>query len=450
MSCVAKMLKSRFSILRGIKESERGQVFVLFIVVSILIFASALGAIDLGTYVRARQRLETSVDAAALAGGLELPDSGSAARAKALEYIAINYPGVDPADVTTTFRCLVGDRDFDGQPDSVDIPGVCDPGSGNPWTCADGFCMSYCTFTGSNRCNVIAVDAQKDVPLIFTSLLGMDPLEITASRTGACNGPCGGTTTAALDVAIIIDRSSSMSSSDMTNAKDAALAALDVFDPEFQYVALVVLGAGDPSDPCFDLDPASGGEWLAVPLSNDYKNPDGTLNTSSDLVSTINCLDFSTQGTNLGSPLSDSYFDQPDALDALLAGRDVAKGIILLTDGEATVPGSTPCDYAFDQATAVKGESVELFTIGYGVTGAYCNDSGGAYDYQYATTLLADMATDSADDHGHCSNTANTDAENTDGDHFLCEARGEDLDNVLVTAATALVGGIRLIAFPSP
>lgn len=445
------MLKNNFSMLNKVRESERAQVFVLFIVLSVLIFASALGAIDLGTYVRARQRLETSVDAAALAGGLELPDSGSAATAKALEYIAINDPGVDPADVTTTFRCIVGDRDFNGQPDGVDIPGVCDPGSGNPWTCADGLCMSYCVFTGGNRCNVIAVEAQKDVPLIFTNLLGMDPVEITASRTGACKGPCGSTATAALDVAIIIDRSSSMSSSDMANAKDAALAALDVFDPEFQYVALVVLGAGDPSDPCVDLNPASGGEWLAVPLSNDYKNPDGSLNTSSDLVSTINCLDFSSQGTNLGSPLSDSYFDQPDALDELLgSSRDVAKGIILLTDGEATVPGSNPCDYAYDQAVSVKAESIELFTIGYGVSGAYCNDSSGAYDYQYATTLLADMATDSADDHGHCSNAANTDAENTDGDHFLCEARGDDLDDVLVSAATALVGGIRLIAFPEP
>ncbi len=438
-------------VLNRIREAERGQVFVLFIVVSALIFASALGAIDLGTYVRARQRLETSVDSAALAGGLELPDSGSAATAKALEYIDINDPGVNHADVTTTFRCLVGDRDGNGQPDPGDIPGVCDPGTGNPWTCADGLCISWCTFTGSNRCNVIAVEAQKQVPLIFTTLLGLPPLEITASRTGACKGPCGSTTTAPLDVAIIIDRTGSMSSTDMTNAKNAALAALQIFDPAYQHVALAVLGAGDPGNPCVDLDPASGGNWLVVPLSSDYKNADGTLNTSSDLVSTIQCLQTSSQGTNLGSPFSDSFFNRPDVLGELLGStRDVAKGIILLTDGAANQPNSTSCAYANDRATIVKAASIEVFTIGYGVVGDNCVDSNGAYQNVPATTLLANMATDSADDHGHCSNAANTDAENSDGDHFLCEARGTDLGSVLTTAASALAGGIRLIAFPQP
>jgi hypothetical protein len=296
---------------------------------------------------------------------------------------------------------------------------------------------------------VIAVEAQQDVPLIFTTLLGMAPLQITASRTGACKGPCGGTTTAPLDVAIIIDRTSSMSSTDMNNAKDAALSALEVFDPEYQYVALVVLGAGDPGDPCDDLDPSSGGEWLAVPLSNDYKNVDESLNTSSDLVTMINCLTTSSQGTNLGSPLSDSYFSQPDALNELLnSGRDVAKGIILLTDGEATEPTSTSCAYANARATAVKNASIEIYTIGYGVSGARCSDSSGAYVNQLATVLLGNMATSSSDDHGHCDTTAEVNAENSDGDHFLCEARGSDLDSVLVSAASALAGGIRLIAFP--
>jgi hypothetical protein len=445
------MWKPAFSSINKSKPNERGQVFVLFIVFSVLIFASAVGAIDLGTYVRASQKLETAVDSAALAGGLELPDSGTAATAKALEYIAINNPNVDLNAVTTTFRCLVGDRNGDGYPDSSDIPGVCDPGTGYPWTCANGLCMAFCTFTGSNRCNVIVVEAQQDVPLIFTTLLGMPPLQITASRTGACKGPCGGTTTVPLDVVIIIDRSGSMSSADISNVKNAALASLEVFNPDYQYVGLAVLGAGDPGDPCNDRDPSSGGEWLVVPLSNDYKNPDGTINTSSDLVSTIDCLETSSQGTNLGSPLSDSYFGQPDALGELLgSGRDVAKGIIFMSDGEANEPTSNSCAYANDRATTVKNESIEIFTIGYGISDANCNDNSGAYDNESATELLADMATDSADDHGGCDTSSEVNAENTDGDHFLCEARGSDLESVFTTAASALAGGIRLIAFPEP
>jgi len=451
-----------------LKPGERGQIFVLFIIFSVLIFASAVGAIDLGTFTKARQNLEIAVDASALAGGLELPISGIEARIKVLEYIDINYPGVNHADVLTTFRCLVGDRNGDGNPDTVDIPATCDPGTGNPWTCDDGLCISWCEFTGSNRCNVLVVEATKDVPLIFTTLLGMSPIEITASRTGACNGPCGAPPTVPLDVALIIDRTPSMSSSDIANAKSAALTALEIFNPEFQHVALVVLGAGDPGDTCDDLDPTSGGNWLVVPLSDDYKNADGTLNTSSDLVSTIQCLQVSEifQQTDLGSPISDSYYGQADALGELLGStRDAPMGIILLTDGAARrpysdwpdypdfFPGPSPtgnnCAYANSRATFAKDEGIEIFTIGYGVSGDRCNhELGGSYYNVLTTVLLADMATNSADDKGHCSNSSNIAAENADGDHFLCEARGEDLDQVLATAAAALAGGIRLIGFP--
>ncbi len=406
--------------------------------------------------MRARQRLETAVDAAALAGGLELPDSGSTATTKVLEYLDINDPGVNAGDVTTTFRCLVGDRNHDGQPDPIDIPAVCDPGTGNPWTCADGLCMSWCVFTGNNKCNVIAVEAQKDVPLIFTTLLGLPPVQITASRTGACNGPCGSSPTTPLDIVIILDRTSSMSASDLSDAKNGALAVLGLYDPEFQHVGLAVLGAGDPSNLCVEKTPQTGGNWLVVPLSSDYKNADGSLNMASNLVSTINCLQTSSQGTDLGSPLSDNFYNRPDALTELLnSGRNVKKGIILLTDGAANAPTTlpapvNPCAYANDRATIVKNASIEIFTIGYGVAGQNCSDQNGTYATALATVLLADMATDSADDHGHCSNAANIEAENIDGDHFLCQAKGSDLEKVFATAAAALAPEIKLIAFPQP
>jgi hypothetical protein len=48
------------------------------------------------------------------------------------------------------------------------------------------------------------------------------------------------------------------------------------------------------------------------------------------------------------------------------------------------------------------------------------------------------MATDSIN------NGCNT-AENTDGDHFFCEARGSDLQVPFQSAATALAGGAYLV-----
>lgn len=446
---------------------ERGQVLVLFVLFSIVLFLAAVIAIDLGTYVWQRQQLEIAVDAAALAGGLELPDDGTAARNEALAFLGNNEPGVpfvtcpggttpDEAPcVQTTFRCLVGDRDSNGSPDSSDIPATCDPGGGASWSCADQLCVAQCVFAGANRCNVIDVFASKEVSLTFTRVLGLEPILISASVNGACKGYCGTAPTTLLDVMLVIDRSGSLSSSELAAVKNGVRTALEFFDPDYHQVGLAVLGASNPSNLCQDQAPGSGGTWLAVPLSDDYKNADGSLNTSSTLVSTINCLLSSSQGTNLGSPLSDSFYSRPDALNELqINGRvNAAKGIILFTDGAANQPDpmpgdDNPCQYANDRATVVKNDGIELFTIGYAVTTENCNDDSGPYDSERTTELLADMATNSADDQGHCANAASVTAENNDGDHFLCQAEGGTLDVVFATAASALSTGVRLIGPP--
>ncbi len=441
------------SMLNRARQDERGQILIIFILVSAILFLVGVIAVDLGTYVWERQKLENAVDAAALAGGLELPDSGSNAVTVALQYMSINDPGVNPADVSTTFRCLVGDRDNNGSPDSSDVPAVCNPGAGATWACSDKLCISQCAFVGSNSCNVLVVDASKQVSLNFTRILGLPPILLTASQNGACRGFCGTAPTVPVDAIIVIDRSSSMSASELQDAKDGALAVLQIFDPDYQHVGLAVLGAGRPGDACHDQSPSSGGNWLVVGLSADYQNVDGSLNNSSALVSTINCLANSSQGTNLGSPLSDSTFSRPDALSELLNnGRPgVTKGIILLTDGAATDPTlspNNPCKYANDRATVVKSNDIEIYTIGYGIQSENCNDASGAYHSAQVTALLADMATDSADDHGHCSNATNIAAENADGDHFLCQAKGSDLQGVFLTAAGDLAPGVRLIGSP--
>jgi Mg-chelatase subunit ChlD len=71
------------------------------------------------------------------------------------------------------------------------------------------------------------------------------------------------------------------------------------------------------------------------------------------------------------------------AQEELLSPRhntDARKVVILLTDGLATGPGDTPEDYAREAAIALKGDDVELFTIG---LGAELNEA-----------FLAEIATD--------------------------------------------------------
>jgi len=166
---------------------------------------------------------------------------------------------------------------------------------------------------------------------------------------------------------------------------------------------------------------------------------------ASSLVRTINCLTTSSVGTDLGNPIL-------AATNHLLGnGRPgVKKGIILLTDGAPTKPDSSPpCLFARQQADLAKQADIEIFTIGFGVEGESCAASESSdYKGKPATQLLADMATNSLDDHNHCKSAGDIEAENTDKDDFLCQPKKEDLGSVFTQAAVALAGGSRLVYVP--
>ena len=253
-----------------------------------------------------------------------------------------------------------------------------------------------------------------------------------------------------------------MSPTELANAKTAAMAVLDYFDPTLQHVGLAVLGAGNGLGSCGDLSPSKfGSSWLNVRLSSDYKdtlnfdyNGDGVndLDSTSNLVSRIRCLTSSGQGTDLGSPISDGAFNRPDALGELLAnGRPgVKKGIILLSDGAANQPSSqvtNECLYAADMARKAKNAGVEIFTIGFGVVGEVCQkDSSGPYNKADVTKLLADMATQPSFDNCQGAGAA---VENTDGDHFFCEPKSSDLSDVFLIAAAQFASGSKLVQLPA-
>ncbi|MFN2145096.1 MAG: hypothetical protein ACK2T7_07065, partial [Anaerolineales bacterium] len=155
--------------------------------------------------------------------------------------------------------------------------------------------------------------------------------------------------------------------------------------------------------------------------------------------------------TNLGSPIFDQEYGQPNALMELLnSGRDVPKAIIMLSDGAANRPNeNSACRYANDMAQIAKNHGVEIFTIGYGIESDRCSrNETGIFDRMRVTDLLASMATDSADDEGHCETQSEIDAENADGDHFLCQPRGGDLESVFRIAATALSTSVKLVQYP--
>jgi von Willebrand factor type A domain len=405
-----------------------------------------------GILRRSDAELWNALDAGALAGADSLPSDPSTAASDAAKFAQANHPGLTAGSLTISYRCMVGDRNNDGRPDASDIGVVCNPGAGATWTCSNGKCFALCNpFAAGQTCNTLVLTGTVDTNFRLNRVTGVNGASSTFT-SAACSGLCGADPGVPLDIGMIIDRTTSMSASDLANVQNAALSTLKIFDPSKQHVSLAVLGQSKTSADCDGTGNARGlaattgqaGTWVVVPypniqaLSSDYLTG-GALNNNSSLVRTIRCLDHSQTRTNLGDPLIAL------ANELRTQGRSgVRKGIIMMTDGAANQPNSRSCKYAADKATAVKNMDIELFTIGFGVVGDSCVDIDGTYRNAAASTLLANMATGPTTDNG-C-----TDAENADGDHYFCEPRSSSLTAVFHAAATQLLqGNARLVTLPN-
>jgi hypothetical protein len=432
------------------REDERGQSLVLFVVFLVAILTVLALVLNGGLLRRSNQELWNALDAGALAGAQSLPGDATLAGSDAVKFAKMNHPGLQSGTVTTSFRCLVGDRDNNGQPDAQDVSSVCNPGAGATWTCGDGKCSAVCNpATAGVTCNTIVVTGTVGTDYALSGVTGIDGASTTFT-SAACSGLCGADPAVPIDIGLVLDRTSSMSDADLNNVKTSALSMLAMLDQTKQYVGLAVLGQSQTSANCNGTGNARGlaaaagtGTWVVTPyptnkaLSNDYQ-ANGAINPNSQLVRTIQCLDHSSTRTDLGDPL------EAMANTLVSQGRaGVPKGIILLTDGAANMPDVRSCKYALDKAAAVKARGIELFTIGFGVVGDRCIDVDGTYANAQASSLLADIATGPTTDNG-C-----TDAENDDGDHYYCQPRSDSLKSVFQSAASQLLGGhVKLVSLP--
>jgi hypothetical protein len=437
----------------GRRERQEGQILVLFTLVLVILMGFAALVIDVGVLRKSNQDLWNSLDSGALAGAPSLPGNGAAAIAAARKYATENYPGLDPTTIDVTFRCVVGDRNNDGVPDAGDVPYVCNPGAAGAgtWRCANGICAATCDpATAGNSCNTIVLSSTVTVDYKFGPAIGVGSGTTQLVLSAACVGPCGAAPTVPVDLALIVDRTSSMDATDLNDAKNGAYEVLKIYDPEVQYIAFGILGPSRTTGTCSGSDSPALGlpsttvtgsvTWLPVgltgvgaPVNARYRNTDGTIDTSSLLYKTIHCMTNSSTGTILSTPLSQAH-------SYLLAnGRSgVTKGIIFMTDG---APNGDTCLAAVNAAAAAKAAGIEIFTVGFGVGGGDLCESTGAWAGKSVTKALAAMATSSTDD--GC-----TVAENTDGDHYFCQPKSGDLNAVFKTAAAQLVRSTRLISLP--
>jgi Flp pilus assembly protein TadG len=126
-------------------RSERGQAFVLAAIAMVMCCGMAALVLDVGNWFRDKRRLQSTSDAAALAGAQLLPDNAAGARAQAMTYANQNGGDVAGANIVVTSVYQANDT--------------------------------------------IAVKAQKTSPGIFTKVLAIGDANISASAKARVGPP---------------------------------------------------------------------------------------------------------------------------------------------------------------------------------------------------------------------------------------------------------------------
>jgi len=405
-----------------------------------------------------KRRVQAAVDLGLLSGAQKLPDS-SAAASDAFDHTRTNY----------LLGRRRGDDNHDGQKDDdVDV------------TATTG-----CMVAGCSTPDKLIVTARAQSPTYFMKLFGVDHFDVSAQ--GSACGPCD-SSPVSYDVIVVLDRSYSMclSSSnayngcaDMNNAVTGIKTLLPFFNPQTDRVGLVLLGSGDSASPfnhtgvypcdsmnvndastqnkgryyltagdMMDGTAATHDSWLVAPLASDFKNADGTLNNSSTLVSTLNCVQH-----KYWTPIAPAIEAARNEL--VSRGRPEAKKVIVyFGDGGANTqpmvrdangnPTSAfswytptagnnlkPCHDAVAQAALAKAAGIDVYTIGYDL------DSGNANS--------CDQNNSSTNESGITARQAMTDMASSPA-NFYDQPTASSVEAIFVAIGHAITsGGVRLV-----
>jgi hypothetical protein len=410
--------------LRSRLRAQHGQTLPLVVLAIVALLGITGLVVDVGLAVVTKRQLQASVDLGILSGAEALPNA-AAAEADALNHAQTNFDSLTHvhAGYNPTFVSSTG-----------------------------------CVVAGCTALDKLSLTGNATSPTFFLKLFGFDHFNVSAS--GSACGPCDASPVA-YDVVVVLDRSYSMctggngggggSSSgvcaDLANAVFGIKTLLPFFNPLTDRVGLALLSAGDnvaPFDhtgvyPCdssnvadsnvngkgkfyltagdfFDGTPASHDSWVVAPLANDFKNPDGTLNAASAVVSTLNCVQH-----KYWTPIAPAIQAASDELIAK-SRPGVTKVIVFFSDGggntqpmvrdangNATAVQSwytptagnnlMPCHDAIGQADIAKAAGIVIFTIGYDLNSGGANNcnianGGGTEPGLTARTTLQAIATD--------------------------------------------------------
>ena len=372
------------------RRDESGVIAIIVAVLSVVLLMSAAFAVDIAMQVNRKHQLNDTLDSAAQAGAFDLPGNTGNAQTAALEFAKAHDPTETGALAPNVdFWCIVASKNVSGTwvVETTQIPSTCYPGT-SPYTvgsdykstgrkisCSQVLCAIPCvqptpnTGTPPVACNTIRVFQGRDVPFAFAPAGGIEKGSTGTIVSVACKGSCGTIAPNPLDVAVVADRTGSMSGGDLNAMVAGIKGMLAQMTPSQQYVALGTIGrtsrvstpTSEPGGSCAGPSgSATSGAWIPVPFSDNYLNGTST-NASSALVKGVNCLTTqSSTGTSLAAPMKAAarYLLglAPNNIGSLPPRADPpTKVLIFETDGEPNEQGPTG-------GTATLGDGADLFS----------------------------------------------------------------------------------------
>ncbi len=398
--------------IRRLCADRRGTVTIMTAVTAVAIMGFTAIVIDVGNLVYAKRALQAATDAAALAGAQDInKGTGGTAVSTARRYSATtgNLNAAHNLNATMAsgypaLRCFT----------STGIP-----------------CFA------PDNANGVVVKQNATVPALFAKALGFQNFHISAS---AAAGSAGGTARV-IDAVIVLDTTQSMNSNDpnctqsgstrLTCAFTGFRTLLSGFDPLLDHVAVMIFpglkasGSGGSQKTaaqnaaleydCSSSTPTSSATaaydelplYLIVPLSSDYKNSNGTMNTNSNLVKAARggasgCTAGVTAYGGVGTFYADAVAAARDYLTAN-ARFGAEKWIIFLGDGDAGASSSNmpsakknnQCRQAITAAQAAKAAGMTVMTIAYGASTSASSSCSTDSPSISACDTLRQMASDS-------------------------------------------------------
>lgn len=356
------------------RRTEHGAVAIMFALLATVMMGAAALSVDFASQVNERQKLQDAMDAGAQAGAYRLPASGTLAASDAVSFAQAADSSATP-DVD--FFCIVASV-ANGSLwtlDTSQVPGVCNPASAkvaSTYTgirCGPTICAIPCKPSLGDVCNTIRAADSKDVPFTFARAIGQSKGGTGAVSSVACKGSCGTIPPNPMDVAVVADRTTSMSTTDRNAMITGIKAMLKVMTPSQQYVALGAIGRSSTTATAAcksaPSDVATTGSWIPTPFTDGYLNAAGTdVNTANQLVKDVTCLSASSTGTSLAAPvkaaaryLLGSSVGATNNLSSLPARNTGTpqKMLILETDGQ---PNEEPAT----SGTASLSTSADIFS----------------------------------------------------------------------------------------